>query len=168
MLARSLSRIALRSSADELLALEPDRPGGRLDQAQHAAAGRGLAAARLSPTSPSVSPAVDVNEMSETACTLATTDRKPLLLRTWNCLVRPVTSSSGALGVGRDAHAVASSTSSSARMHADSALPTGRSSGRSPAQASIAYGHRVRNAQPDGGRSMLGGEPGIGTSRLEP
>ncbi len=43
--------------ADDLLALDLDRARGRLDEAQHGAAGRRLAAAATRPPGPSVSPA---------------------------------------------------------------------------------------------------------------
>ena len=84
-------------------------------------------------------------------------------------LTRSVTSSTGPLGRPRHrGHSTPPATRSSTRTQAVSRSPNGRSSGMSPAHTSSANAHRGRNAQPDGGRSMFGGDPAIGVSRSRP
>jgi hypothetical protein len=53
-------------------------------------------------------------------------------------------------------------------MHADIESPTGCNSGNDAPHASVACVQRGRNAQPDGGCSMFGGNPLIGTKRSTP
>ena len=98
------------------------------------------------------------NDTFDTAWTVSLWDVMPFTARTVKCLTRIVDLENGG-------H-FSTSTSSWLRTHAEYMSPTWVRTGISPAHASMAYGQRARNAQPDGGASMFGGAPGIGMRRV--
>ena len=81
----------LAAEAGDVDALELDRTGGRLDQAQHATPDGRLAAAALADQAEGLAGLPMSNDTSDTACTGSLTARSPSVVWTSNVLVSSVT-----------------------------------------------------------------------------
>ena len=135
-----------------------------------------------SPTSPSVSPSLDVNETSSTACTrptvaaISSPDRREVLDEVRDLEQRRRRSTLDVTVVGPRAEADRRPRPRAASRFCSGDEPAAIGVRRSPAAGlerrhlgalSNACGQRGRKWQPCGGASSDGGDPGIGGSRCE-
>ena len=158
----------MRSSVVELGALEPDRARRSARCSRSTQRPTVVLPVRDSPTSPSVSPVVDVNDTSETACTLAFDRRAdPCSLRTCERLDEvgdlerrgDSASRSWPTPPARAPRRGRTPSRRAERVAARAARP------RTPRRRTgSAAGTRI----PTAGCSMFGGEPGIGDQAVEP